>query len=333
MKKSLLPSLAFCLLPLAVLGQANEPEAPASNDAAKPKDSEIVPTPPADWKQFKHVTGSSFYHPSDWSVQDNGNALQLVPANTRFGKEMIYATGMPAPGIDSAADPQVVAYLDAAMLQLNPTARRSDPPAEKPTASGMGSVYHYTAVDPYTGAPLEARVYIIVKNGISVSFSLVGDATSIHQRSDTLDRIFASYAMDAPEVADSANQPSSDGTDAAANIDAQLLGYWYGEAVSRPMEGTMVNSRFTYYLAEDGTLFMGSNSAVGVALQDSSGVYNQGSASGLQDNVQRGHWSARNGVLSIRWQDSSSSTTRYRVNGRTLEIRDFQGKLINFYER
>ncbi|GGF76736.1 hypothetical protein [Alteromonas lipolytica] len=46
------------------------------------------------------------------------------------------------------------------------------------------------------------------------------------------------------------------------NLDSALFGYWYGENIPIPIDGKMVNSRFSYFFLENGQMLMGPEIAV-----------------------------------------------------------------------
>ncbi|MBC2607272.1 hypothetical protein [Pelagicoccus albus] len=298
---------------------------------AKPE--EAVEATPGDWKLFTHSSGVSFRHPKDWGVQEGASFLQLTPPDMQQGQEMIYAIGSAVAQKTAPDDPSVAQYLDSMMWQMDNTARRIGNAESFETTEGTaGAIYLYGATNAFTGQTSRARVYVIIGDKVAVSFFAVGSEDLVERRRPVMDQIASSF-LSGSQASTGTTPPNVPQAPLAGNLDSALLGYWFGESISTPVEGIMVNSRFTYLFRQDGIVFMGAKGAVNVASQDGSGVYNGGSASGTNSNVDRGRWSVSGGVLTIQWDDGGRFQRNYRVRGKTLEIRDAQGKLITFYER
>jgi hypothetical protein len=306
---------------LILLGLSLLVPAPAAAQAA----AAGTDAPPPGWTRHQHPAGAFFDHPSGWQVLEQGSELLLVPPDLQAGREGIAALAGPARGAGSPTDPEVVAFVDAAVARLNPSARRAGPPEARTTRAGEGALFTYRGPHPVSGVPLAAHLWVVVTRGTALGFGLAGEAALVDARRPVVDRIFASLGVDEAQVERTLR--------AEGPRDPALLGAWYGEAVHRGGPGEMFNTRFTWHFREDGTILSGAQSAVNIALQGESDVFDRGGATGEVASVTRGRWTAENGQLTIAWDDGSRRVTRYAVRGSTLELRDANGRLVDFMER
>ncbi|MEC9259964.1 MAG: hypothetical protein VYD53_01350 [Pseudomonadota bacterium] len=108
------------------------------------------------------------------------------------------------------------------------------------------------------------------------------------------------------------------------NLDSGLFGYWYGESIPLPVDGKMVNSRFTHLFINSGQMYMGPEAAVEKALMDQ-----QSTAS----EVRTGTWTVEDDVLLVKWDNGANTKRRDRINGNALEMLNNKGKVVTAYQR
>ncbi len=281
-------------------GGAAEPAAPRASGASKP---------------YRHPIGLQFLHPVDWQVQEQGEALQLIPPNpgsdSRGPTEIYMITGerTEKAGIRDADDPRVGQFLDEQVKQLSPTLLRSGAPTPMATSTGKGVVYQWSAKTP-EGKEIQARAFVNVLNGYGVILLAIAHRERLAAREPVLEQMFVSFGMGASRI-----EPALVGRWALVSNYA-LTNWSVNEtAWSRARMASETKSVLT--LQQDGTWTRVDDremlaGAGGVWLEDKS------------RDTSRGRWYAGNGFLYRIWENDSWNTYKYAIQatpeGRQLRL-------------
>ncbi len=282
-----------------------------------------------DWQEFRHSSGATLSHPSDWRAEELPSGVRIQPPDAG-ATEMIVATGMSANGTTDPRAPDVAGYLDASMGQMLPGVRRTGAPQAVEAAEGQGALYSYAGSLP-DGTPVASHVYVTIENGTALSLSAVAPPDTLRARSATLERIFGTMAMGSITTA-----PAAAGGSTPTGDDPRLVGMFGGEALAGGADmGVYVNTQLVYVLNADGTLYYGAQSHFSASTRDYEGNL-KWTASGITDgSVQGGRWSAQGGFLTILWDSGERSYFAYgfEPDGSLVLRNPTTRKLINFYRR
>ncbi len=254
-----------------------------------------------------------------------------MPGDHRVGQELILITASEAPGILQASDARVGQTLDGMMAASMPGLRRSGAPERADAGNGrVGARYDYEGRAP-DGRAAKASTYVNVEDQKAAAISIVADPSTLSQRRAVVEGIFQSFHGGAS--ADDAETNQAPGA-AAKDLDPRLIGMFAGESI-HSTGGVYVNTQLVYALGADGVILSGARSHMNASQGDGAGGY-RWTATGQSDpNSQRGTWSARNGLLTIRWSTGSTATLAYGFEpDGTLALRNAATReLINIYNR
>ena len=281
---------------------------------------------PSDWTEFRHSLGSTLRHPSAWRTEEFPEGVRIHPAKAA-GSETIVVTGIAANGATDPMAPDVGAYLDATLQQMLPGLRRTGEPVSVAAANGRGALYRY-AGKGFDGAEMLCHVYVTIENGVAFSLSAVAPPATLRSRTGTLEKIFASIELGSPATA------TAGGTTPTGD-DPRLIGMFKGESLAGGDYGAYVNTQLAYVLNADGTVYYGAQSHFSSSSRDYNGNL-RWSASGVTDgSVQSGRWSARNGMLTVVWDNGQRAVFAYgfEPDGNLVLRHPTTRKLINFFSR
>lgn len=289
-------------------GQPRTPE--AARPAGAPAQETMAPgegvSPKAAGKSYRHAIGFTFWHPSDWTVKEQEEMLQLIPPNpskTASGDptEIFLIIGDNTAGdegITSADDPRVAQFMDQAVAQLAPFLQRSAAPASLVTATGKGVVMNWQGNSP-SGGLVCARAYISVIKDSGISLVALCLRDRLQARETELQRIFTSFAF------------------GEGQRDLQLAGTWnflttssltnwspFETAYSRAQMAS--DSTGTLVIKPDGTWTRMYKTHT---IAGAGGVWLESK----DTKESRGTWYAGNGSLHLIWDDKSWQEYKYEV--------------------
>ncbi len=130
--------------------------------------------------------------------------------------------------------------------------------------------------------------------------------------------------------------PRRNGAAATASTDdRRLIGMFGGEAIAGGEYGAYVNTQLVYVINGDGTLFYGAQSHFSASDRDYNGDLRWTATGQTGQSVDRGRWSARDGILTVQWENGNRMVVAYGFEpDGSLVLRNAQTrKLINFYRR
>lgn len=301
-------------------------DAPADGEERNNKDRGTAERPrdpkTKGWKTFAAGNGAQFLHPPRWTVQETPGGLLLSAPGADPMKELVLGTASPANGITDPASKRAQAALDQLVRQSMPMLRRQGEPRVLETGVGKGAVYDYAGKSPL-GQDVKARVFAVIVDGTVGGFTLMAEPSLFERRAADVERMFVSLARE--ELDES---PPKKG-----DIDPRIAGKRFqGENVHRS-NGIGVTTQLVWAFNPDGTLLYGAKSAMSASKRDYEGNL-EWTASGLTDgSVERGRYTAMNGILDIRWKDGRRWRNAYGFEpDGSLVLRDpATKKLINFY--
>lgn len=271
----------------------------------KPKGPPPTAPQPHKGKLYRHrVIGFSFWHPSDWTVKEHDDGLQLIPskaaATAQGPSEVYFITGesVAGEGIQHAGDPRVVQYVDAAVRSLSPTMARTGQAVPVPMTGGQGVLLQWQGRGG-SGQAVQARAYVAIIRHHGVSLIALGLPDCLTARDPDLRRIFASFAF------------------GQGQRDAQLVGTWHLLATtsitnwstwethwSRAQAVSDHNSFLEFRADGTWTRTDKYHTIVGAG-----GLWRE-----MKDSeVHTGRWNAGSGQLYMVWKDNSWDDHKYQV--------------------
>lgn len=260
-------------------------------DAQRPED--------AGWTTYRHPTGAFIEHPQDWRVQPTQLGIALVPPDFDPNAELIIALGESAFGLSGPTDPQIGQYFDVLMSQVAPAMRRSSGTSPVDFRAGAGALYEYRGT-LNTGQSAQAQFRTAILSGQAIAIAIVATDDKMRQREHVVQRMFASLGYGEPQR------------------DPALVGSWQtssSEGDSSSSGSVFFRTDSVYTLMPDGRLSSRSRSQGSVT-----GAVG-GTALRSTEEQSAGSWSAADGRLFISWDDGTSSSGSYEVNGDAATVR------------
>lgn len=286
---------------------------------------------PQDWQEFRHSSGATLSHPSNWRSEERPEGVLIQPPDAAAA-EMILVTGVPTNGTTDPAAPDVGAYLDASLWQMLPGLKRTGGPQRVEAAKAQGALYRYAGSLP-DGTNVAYDVYVTIENGVALSLSALAPPDTMRARTPTLERIFGSMKLGAAPVA---SAPAASGGSTPTGDDPRLVGMFGGEALAGGADmGVYMNTQLVYVLNADGTLHYGAQSHFSSSERDYEGNLKWTATGNTAGSVQSGRWSAKGGFLTILWDSGERSYFAYgfEPDGSLVLRNPTTRKLINFYSR
>ena len=296
----------------------------------EPKPGSGADAPPAieGWSNYTEpISGARFQHPEGWRIQSTPQGLVLIPGGHDPGSELIVASGMEAGGVTDATDRRVGEQLDATVRMLAPMLSRTGPPESLAVFGGNGAVYRYAGTMP-DGRTAECVSLVRIGDGLAMGFSILAAPERISRRVPTLERMLATLHV-----------PKSMASETSAGVqtdDRRLIGMFGGEAISGGGDaGVYVNTQLVYALGSDGIVLYGARSAISASQRDYTGELEWAATGETSGSVQRGRWSAADGMLRVAWDAGGRSVFAYGFEpDGSLVLRDPRTReLINFFRR
>ncbi|MEM9020819.1 MAG: hypothetical protein AAGC44_09665 [Planctomycetota bacterium] len=302
-------------------------------DPNHPPQTELVSNaddPLPGWKTYEHALGATFRYPPNWTVQETTAGVVLAPDDALAGQEMIVVTGTQVQGQTDPTSPQVAARMDQLVASMMPSLRRSQSPEPVQTRHGQAALYRYQG-NTFDNKTVQGMVYFAVKDDIALGLTLLAEPSRIGDRAEVVQTIFSTLGMRAQQ----ASTPGAEaGRGGASTDDPRLIGRFRGEVLNNNTE-IYINTQLVYIFNPDGTFYSGAQSHFNGSERD----YNQNIIWSVNEStdgsVQRGRWSARNGIVTIVWDGGGRSVFAYNFEpDGTLAARDaVTRKLINIYHR
>jgi hypothetical protein len=287
-------------------GAAGYEAIPASMDlpAAKPPGAEAAPEG-RKGTTYRHPIGFTFWHPSDWTVQDRGDCLLLVPpspggtAAEPTEAYLVASESVAGTGIVDPADPRVAGHFDAQVRALAPFLRREGKAEPGEMARGRGAVLDWKGSNP-RGDAVRARAFTAILEEHGVALVALGLEERVAARDADLRRMFATFGL------------------GAGDRDGTIVGAWdlvstYAlrndssseTAATRASSVSETQSRIV--LRADGTF---TRTDVSQTIVIGAGVSLD---SGPERKVRQGKWNAGNGSLYLHGSDDLWMAYRYRL--------------------
>ncbi len=281
---------------------------PAAGKAAPPPLPAIQPEA---GRTFRHPLGLSFWHPSDWTVQDKGEALALTPPNPGSNADgateayFVFGESVAGEGIAGAADPRVGRYLDEQLRGLAPFLRRSGKTGTCDLSRGKGAVYEWEGKNP-KGLDCLARAFVAVFEDNAVALAAIGLKERVEARDAALRKMAASFGFGRGGV----DPPLARTWQFASNV-AISNNSPFETAWSRANLASETTS--TLELRADGTW---TRTDVSQGLAGAGGIWIETGGT----KTRKGRWNAGNGTLYLMFDDDSWTIYRYRIEGNTLRL-------------
>jgi len=301
---------------VAASGRPAAPAKPVGATAVTANAAPKATTSRKGMKTYRHPAGLSLQYPAAWTAKEAGDLLALVPTGAQKdaqGKalEAYVARAESARGLNDAKDPRVAQAFDGLVARSAPYMRRVGEPKPARTAAGDGAVLVYEGTAP-DGQVYQVRVYAAVAGDLLVTLMAQAPKAKMAARRGDVEAMFGSIRGGG-----------------AAEMDPALVGTWTGRLndngrlIGNASTGltTQVasDSQTRYTLAADGTI---------VASTRRRTIVNHPGASldtGDYEEKTTGRWSAGGGRLFIAWQDGTSLTVPYRVQGNRIVLNDGAG--------
>ncbi|MEO1535754.1 MAG: DUF6263 family protein [Planctomycetota bacterium] len=291
--------------------------------------SRIAAQVPEGWSSYSHTpSGVSFKHPADWRIQDTPQGIQIIPTEFDQARELLFGFGAPAQGETDAASPAARQNLDMILRAQAPTLMSRGAPERLEVDEGSAAIYRYAGPMP-DGSPGACTVFVRILGETAVAMGIAGTEAKVAERLPELRGMFDSLTMQTQT--DRAAAPDGE----ADTDDRRLIGMFRGEAISNNVEGIYINTQLVYAIGADGRVHYGAKSAMAASKRD----YNQDlvwTASGESaGDVRSGDWSAKNGMLTVKWDNGGQSVFAYGFEpDGSLVLRNPQTReLVNFFPR
>ncbi len=303
------------------------------DDGASPRAPKATSTEPVTdndgWSTYSHApSGLAFRHPADWRIESTAQGLQIIPAGFDADRELLFGFGAPAQGETDPASPAAQQNLDMVMRAQAPTFARQGAPERIEVDEGSAASYRYAGQMP-DGRRGICTMHVRIIGGNAVAMGILADEERTTERLPVLRGMFESVREDSGENAGPAPEGEAD-TD-----DRRLIGMFQGEVLNNSVEGMYINTQLVYAIGADGRVYFGAQSAMSAHKRD----YNQelvwtahGENAG---DVRSGAWSAKDGFLTVKWDDGTRSVFAYGFEpDGALVLRNPQTReLINFFPR
>lgn len=283
--------------------------------AAAARPAAPVPAAPARGKVFRHPIGFSFGHPGEWKVQEQGEALQLVPPAPAGGPDapeeiyLIVGDSVEGMGISGPEHPTVGEYLDGQIASLSPAFSRTGAPLPVAMAQGAGCLYEWRGRNP-KGQEIQARAYAAILNAHGVALVAIGLPQALAAREAEVRRIFCSFGF------------------GPGQLDRALVGQWSLAATSALTNRSTLEtdwSRASMVKDSRSTLVFGADGSW--SRRDDSHMIAGAGGVWLEDKnskTSKGKWFAGDGRLYLVWEDGSWDDYRYELRpsqgGRELRL-------------
>lgn len=250
--------------------------------------------------RYEHPLGVSMDYPSEWKLLEKGGEMALIAPGGTQGDEVYTMSVVPAPEIADASDPRVIQFLDSTVAQNSPALRRSGEAKALAAGTTKGILVSY---ENPSVPNARIDVYVTVQNGLGISLTAAGFKSRLDASKTQALAAFASFRY---------SQPSRDTT---------LAGQW------RLTKHSFVRSGGSTH--EENFLFRPDGSC-----QHSSQGFVSGAGMVLDTGptVTNGRWTANRGRLVVQYEDGSSDTFTYRIQGNVLEASN-GGKDSTVWER
>jgi hypothetical protein len=244
-------------------------------------------------KEYTHASGGKFRYPASWQLRELDEALQLIPPDA--GQDEIYAVvAESAEGAKDPASREVLAYLDAAVAELFPFARRVGQPEVVSAGAGKGIVITYEG--QHQGQPFRVRGFVTIIKNYGVALVAAGPKAKIEQRDPALREIFHSFGW------------------GQATLDKNLIGTWNHWSYT----GTGNYGRETranIIMRPDGTFVYESDSETSMSAEGRNSLGNvewTGGMASRRGSGWKGMWAADGTNLILTFEDGTSETFSYR---------------------
>lgn len=258
----------------------------------------------ANWKTFRHATGLSMRYPANWKLERQEGFAFLIPPDQ--GKdasgplEAYIVAGQGSEGVQSIEDPRVIDYLDQQMAGFAPFLQRQGEPERIQAATSPGIVASWSGTNP-NGKLINAQVYATIVKGFSMSLITVGEPARLKKRNNIVRSVFASFAA------------------GSGKRDPRIAGSWRFYSYKSSADGKFGTEKNRYMrLSPDGSASWSSSSESSGNFAGRDGGGNTtwtGGVAGQSGSGDHGTWSAEGGELFILWNDGSTSSWNYRVQG------------------
>ncbi|MEA3372660.1 MAG: hypothetical protein U9Q62_03100 [Campylobacterota bacterium] len=276
---------------------------------------------------YRHPTGLSFWYPQSWQLQEQDEALQLVPNNvvsTQEGpSELFFVTGesVAGTGISRADNPQVISYCDQQVRSILPALQLQQDKEYVDLMGTQGIVLKW-AGNNNAGKPIEGRAYIVISRGHALTLSAIAYKGLIDKRTDSLKKIFRSFVLGQgqqdPALVGSWNKLSSSYLENPDRI--------YQTAWSAARSATDEKSQLSFYADGRWHQVNSSHTIVGAGdiwLEDKS------------KDEYKGQWYADGKRLFMIYQDNTWEEFAYKVvsTGSGRELRTAVGKRVTIWNQ
>jgi hypothetical protein len=304
--------------PLVAARQASSPPSPSPSSFPSPSPSPFpspspspppppTPPPPSGGTVYRHATGGEVDLPAGWQVTQSPLGLQLVPPDVAYNAhgpaELYLLSQAPAPGVDRADDPRVVAHVDASLRQAAPVLALDGPAAP----CGPGVRVRWRGQHPQTGAPLAAVALLRLDRATSslVGVIALGEQARVAARAPALEAIFGSFRQ------------------REGRRDPALVGTWHhwsykGSTSAYSGSSTSSETRRTAHLGADGA-FVERSSHEGIgSFHGKDGLGNRAWDAGYaaqSSDGRTGTWTAGDGMLHVQFADGTTAAWHYQLTG------------------
>lgn len=271
--------------PGKIEGTAKKPEAFSKEPSALLKSG----------KEYTHSSGGKFRYPAGWEVREGEGYVQLVPPDPKPG-EIIIIRAESAQGATDPGSAEILAYLDGAMAESVPDARREGKPETAVAGAGKGVILNWNGT--VEGRKAHIRGYITIIKNYGVALLAVGSKETVDSRDKDLRAIFQTIGW------------------GQGKINPQLVGTWNYWGYKGSSDGKYGREeKATCVLNADGS-FTYSNSAetsISASGKDAGGNETWvGGMNSRRGNGWGGTWSATDSVIILNFEDGTSETFNYR---------------------
>ena len=264
-------------------------------------------------KTYRHVSGSNFWYPDGWKVQELEGFLQLIPPDFKQDEGpfiVVGSEGVTGYGIEQANHPMVLEYVDGQMQMLGSETglqyqrAGSVTPVNTSIGAGKGIRVDYEA-QGQTG-PRLAETYAVVIRDQCLLLLITGLKNKLPKFEPDVQRIFASFGC------------------GEGKKDGQLVGRWqyisdyaivndsvWETDYSRARMASETTSVLTFLADGSWTRWNKSEMIVGGA-----GIWLESN----DETESKGRWNADGGELYMVWEDQSWEDYNYKCTGNQLRL-------------
>lgn len=246
-------------------------------------------------KEYTHSSGGKLRYPSDWSIKEANDYVQLIPKDANEG-EFIFVSAESAEGATDPGSAEVLAYLDAQVAQSIPDAKRSGAVEKAVAGAGKGVVVSWQGT--VEGRNSFIRAYVTIINNKGVSLIAVGSKSDVESRDKVLRQIFQTIGW------------------GQGKVDDRLVGtwnYWGYKGSSDGKYGREEQAKAV--LNADGSFSYSNSSETNISAQGTDAGGNETWAGGLNSrngNGWTGTWTADGSSIILNFADGTSETFDYR---------------------